>query len=367
MDLSVSEKLKERLSGPISSAALELFVGLTLAFWTFFRVLLVHSSLASSYWVGTNKPMQYVQAIVLGLLIAAVACKELDLKPVGMALLFCLLFSSVSLWRMEGNLNLLVLALFLVASRGMSLRRLARYYIAAVIAAIAAAVLLVCAMKVRHGEFVLKDALLLRYGFENQYVMAVAIFSALAAAAMIVRKQRLKHMLMVASALCAVVAFVPLHAKRMAIFMIALGACVYLTEIKRDDLLRLLSRREVRVALAALPIALFCVSNDLAEFYSVDLGRSGYARLVPTFGYLFTVCLGVMYARATLARPCLKGNLIVFLVVILYVLLLIIETQPIYLEFNFSLLLLGLALDQSDACVLGDSQGSSATRMTRSS
>lgn len=344
MDLSVSEKLKEKMSGPISPAALELIVGFTLALWTFCRILFVHSSLASSYWVGTNKPMQYVQAIVLGFLIAAIACKGIDLKPVSIALLFCLFLSSVTLWKMKNNLNPLVLALFLVVSRGMSLRRLARYYIGATIAALAAAMLLTCVMMVRHGEFSLKDALLLRYGFEEQYVMAMAIFSALAAAAVIVRKKRSRNALMVACVLCAAVAFVPLHAKRMAIFMLALAACVFFGEAKRDDLLRLLSRREVRMALAVLPIVLLCVSNDLAKFYSIDVGRSGYAKLVPTFGYLFTVCLGAMHARAALARPCARGNLIVFLVAALYALLLMFETQPIYLEFNFSLLLFGLAL-----------------------
>lgn len=345
MDLSVSGKLREKLSGPINPAALELIVGLTLALWTFFRIVLVHSSLASSYWVGMHKPMQYVQAIVLGSLITTIACKWSSLKVPSVALLFCLLLSSLTAWRMKDDLAPLALALFLVASRGMSLRRLARYYVAALAAALAAAMLLVCAMRVRHGEFSPKDALLLRYGFEDQYVIAIGIFSALSAAAMIARSSRSKRVLVVVCVLCAVVAFVSLHAKRMAIFMLALAACVYFGERRRAELLRLLSRREVRMTLAVLPVVLFCASNDLAKFYSFNAGRSGYTMLAPTFGYLFAACLGVMHARATLARRCLKGNLLVFTVAILYTLLLLFEAQPVYLEFNYSLLLLGLALD----------------------
>lgn len=86
---------------------------------------------------------------------------------------------------------------------------------------------------------------------------------------------------------------------------------------------------------------LFCVANDAPAFLQFTFDRSVYTGFVPLFGYASLFCFGVLYVRAVLLWPEDDGLFIVFAAFVLCSLWLLCEVEPMYLEFNLTLILLG--------------------------
>jgi len=330
-------------SRPVSAQMLEAFIGAALVFWLVARVVLVHSLISDSNWAVYNQPYSFAVAVVAGCLLAALAYKGLDFELPGIVGVFCLLFGTLAFWSATGDSRPIVLVLFLVAARDMDLVRLLRFFGIGTLVAIVAAAIAVAIFAALGKLDAPDDQILLIGAFKEPSMLACLLFGALCCVFINARgNSRICVALVIACLFCSVAAFVLLHAKRCGLLMIVLAACVFVDNRFHDSLNAAFAKRSTNWLIAALPIALFCLSNDIFKLYAIGEQTSGFAVAVPSFGYAITACFIVLYIRAILLGSVSDQRFAFSIVFILYAFYLLLEQYPLNLEFNCSLLLLSL-------------------------
>lgn len=345
MDKKHKNRKVRALFTPVSAQALEAFVEIVLAFWVIGRVAFVHSAIAGTNWAAWHEPYSFVLAITIGCLIAALACKGLDLELPGIVGLCCLLFAALALWCKNGDAQPLVLALFIVAAKGMNPTRLLRFFGISVFASIVIAALAVAVFSALGKIDGMDGRPPVVNAFDEPSMIACLLFGALCAAFINLKDSSHLHVaLVIACLLCAAAAFTFLHAKRCGLLIVALAACVLADGRFRDTLYKLFSKRSTSWLVAALPIALLCLANDALSFYAIGERAGGFAIAIPSFGYAVVVCFATLYVRTALLGIGEGRRFAVAIVFTLYALYLLFEPLPLNLEFNCALLLLSAGL-----------------------
>lgn len=341
MDKKPKSRSIRALAAPVSPRALETFVGIVLAVWVIGRVVLVHSVIADTNWAIWNEPYPLLLAVVVGCLVAALACKGLDLELPGIVGLCCLLFAVLAVWSKTGDARPIVLTLFLVAAKGMNLARLLRFFGISALAAIATAALAVAVFSALGKIDDLGGQLPVVRAFSEPSMIACLLFGALCAGFINLKDDmRLRVALFVACLLCAVAAFTLLHARRCGLLMAVLTVCILAESRFRDSLGAFFAKRSTSWLIAALPVALLCLTNDAFSFYAIGDQMSGFALAVPNFGYAAVACFATLYVRAVLLGVGGNRRFAVSVVFMLYALYLLFEPFPLNLEFDCALLLL---------------------------
>ena len=357
-DSQQSSKLPA-LSKPISSHALEIFVGIVLALWVFGTIAFKQSVISSTDWAAAIKPYSFLLALTAGCLVASLACKGIDFELAGAVGLCCMLFAVLIYWRLANNAQPLVLALFLLAVKDMDLKRLLRFYAGGAIAGLVGSAVLVAVFSTSGIADCATSPLPILGAFNEPSIIACILFSVLCALTIgSGDNPRIRIALVAACLLCAAAAFTFLHAKRCAFLIITLGVYHLANWKFADSLNSVFSRKSARWFLAALPIALFCLSNDAARFLGIGAQTGAYSVAIPTYGYAIVVCFAVLYVRAILIGGNHGMRPAVAVVAILYALFFLFEAFPMHLELNGALLMLSVGLGRG---ALADAGASSAT------
>lgn len=344
----MTQTVRERLSAPVSERALETILGVALALWTFGEILFEHSTFAQTFWCVANRPVQYVQALVVGCLVAALASKRFRLGARDVALMFPLLFFALLVWGKSRDPHTLVLALFVVCVQGMDLRRLARMYAAGVVCALVITLAVTGWVYTKDPAFSLKNLVFGRYMFGYFGALSCLVLGLASALSVVVRGRRARVALALACVAFAAVSAVPLHSKRCALFLLLLSAIIAIELRWPERLEAALSNRWARWGVALLPAALFCLVSDMRMLYGAGFGMGAYANMPKAWGLGFSLSAAVLFAFAIVGKPGRKVQPIVLAVAVLYALLFVFEQLPMNLEFNFGLMVLALGLYQGE-------------------
>ncbi len=342
----MTQTVRERLSAPVSERALETILGVALALWTFGEILFEHSTFAQTFWCVANRPVQYVQALVVGCLVAILAAKRFRLGVREVALMFPLLFFALLVWGKSRDPHTLVLALFAVCAQGMDLRRLARVYAAGAVVTLVAALALTGWVYTRDPAFSLRNVVFGRYVFGYFGALSCLLFSIVSAACLFVRGRKARVGLAVLCVAFAALSAVPLHSKRCAVFLLLLAALIA-ADVWRGEALARVARRDVTLwAVAVLPAVLFCLVGDMRTLYGAGFGLGAYANMTKVWGLGFSAAAALVFARAVLSWRGRDVDPVMVGIVCLFSLLLVFEQMPMNLEFNVTLLLLAQGLAQ---------------------
>ena len=340
MNHSVAESLRK----PVSDRALETILGVALALWCVGEVLFEHSTFAQTLWCVANRPAQFVQALVVGCLVAILAAKRFRLGVREVALAFPLLFFSLLVWGKTRDAHTLVLALAVICAQGMDLRRLARMYAVGVVCALAVTFAVTGWVYTKDPAFSLKNLVFGRYMFGYFGALSCLVLGFASALSVVVRGRRARVALAVACVAFAAVSAVPLHSKRCALFLLLLAAIILVDLRWPERLEAALSSRWARWGVALLPAALFCLVGDMRTLYGAGFGMGAYANMPKVWGLGFSLTVAVLFAISVVGKPGRTVRPVVLAVAVLYALLLVFEQLPMNLEFNFGLMALSLAL-----------------------
>ena len=253
MNHSVAESLRK----PVSDRALETILGVALALWCVGEVLFEHSTFAQTLWCVANRPAQFVQALVVGCLVAILAAKRFRLGVREVALVFPLLFFALLVWGKTRDAHTLVLALAVICAQGMDLRRLARMYAVGAVFALVVTFAVTGWVYTKDPAFSLKNLVFGRYVFGYFGALACLVLCIASTLCVVLRDRRAKAALAVMCMLFAALAAVPLHSKRCALFLLLLAAIIVVDLRWPERLEATFANRWVRWVVALLPIALF--------------------------------------------------------------------------------------------------------------
>lgn len=334
-----------RLNAPPSARSLDNLAYVMLGLWVFGEIVFAQSTASAISWAIPVEPLLAIDAVVLGCLVVVLACKKFDFELPGTVGLVCLLFSALMVWNQRGDTHLVFLVLFLLVFKEMDLRKAMRVYAISAFAAFVVAIGISFFVHPEIDAFSLKSAILGRYAFEYSGAIACLLFSILAAVALSSsRESAVRIVLIVACVICAAGAFGLLYARRSAVLMLALAAFLAMDRKKPQSLAGLLSRREARWFIAVFPIALFCLSSDALGMLGIGSTQSAIAVFPSLFGYSALACLGALYVRSILLWGEDEGSAVPWVLFVLFAIYFVFESQPLYLEFNCTLLMLSMGL-----------------------
>lgn len=340
--------LKERADGPISERGLELMVCIALACWTFGQIVFVHSFVGGNSWVSENQIGYFHSAIAFGCLVAVLASRNFKLNPIAYILLFLLLFGALAVWRRKGDNTLLAIVLFIIAAHGMRLDRIIWWHAFSALAGIGCVVILSMFPFIQNNLVTTHEVTVFSCGFSNLMIPAYFLLGVLSSLCLAVRGRRQCILLASACFVCAIFTFVVLDVLRTAVFMLIFGAANLLCALRPKLAASISKHRLTPFVVVSLPIVLFLVGSDLANFFKLGgdlLAKGAYAHWVRTYGYVSTICLAVLFFGIALRRRVKDYRLQVFVVLAVYGLFLAFDPMPARLECNASLLLLTLGLN----------------------
>lgn len=336
----MTQTVRERLSAPVSERALETILGATLALWTFGEILFEHSTFAQALWCVANRPVQYVQALVVGCLVAVLASKRFRLGVRDVALMFPLLFFALLVWGKSRDPHTLVLALFAVCVQGIDLRRLARAYATGAMVALVAALALTGWVHSLDSSFSLRNVVFGRYVFGYPGALSCLLFSIVSAACLFVRVRKARVGLAVLCVAFAALSAAPLHAKRCGVLFLLLAALI-VADVLRGEALARVARRDLTLwVVAVLPAVLFCLVGDMRTLYGAGFELGAYANMTMVWGLGFSAAAALLFARAVLSWRGRDVDPVMIGIICFFSFLLVFEQQPMNLEFNVTLLML---------------------------
>lgn len=333
---------KRRSERPVDDHALETLVGVAIAVWTFGQLVFTHATVGQLALVRDFSLGTCCQAIALGCLVAAIASRRFDFKPVGLVGLGVLLFSSISIWSKSQDLRLLVLALLIVAARNMDMRCLLRFFVGGAVSALLCvtvlAVLGVSAIRV-NPEF--------SFGFASAKTVACLLFAIVSALSLLAEDRRTRIVCAVVCVVCAVVAMFVLRVNSYAIFMVLVGEFVVFQDVLGCRLARIMAHREFGWFMAAVPIVLFCLCQDSDKYFTfASFLGGGYKALLTQYGTASLCCFAVVYVRAALLADRGERTTLAWLLLCVYFVACVFDANTVYLEFNGLLLFLTLGTDR---------------------
>lgn len=343
MSKTTMRVLKERADRPMDDHALETLVGVAIAAWTFGLLVFTHATVGQLPFSRDFSLGTCCQAVALGCLIAAIASKRFDFKPAGLVGLGVLLFSSISIWNKSQDLRLLVLALLVVAARGMDMRRLLRFFAGAA----ALALLCVTTLAVTGVTTVRVDPTL-AFGFASAKTVACLLLGITSALCLTVEDRRMRIPCAVVCLVCAALAMFILKVRSYAVFMALVGVLVVFQDVIARRLSGIMAHREFGWFMAAAPIVLFCLCQDSDKYFTfASFLGGGYKALLTQYGTASLCCFAVVYVRAALLADRGERTTLAWLLLCVYFVACAFDANTVYLEFNGLLLFLTLGTGRS--------------------
>ena len=366
-------RLRERAEEPMTQRGIEILVGVALAVWVFGQLVFSYSTFAQVYRISLMDISKFHQAIAAGCLIAAVASKNIRLRPAEIVAIFVALFATLTVWRRGGDTRPVILLLFLIVSTDLDLSRLARFFVAGAILAFIL-VLGVAAIGRSATRFAITEgSLTSAYGFDRPETLAFALLGTLGALPLGWKKQLSWTHFYVLCLVGAVTTLLVLHQLSVTVLMVGL-ACIVALPALRPTLPEAATQSTLfRWAMALLPVALFFIINDGAKFYNLPFPKGGFTNCVGAYGFLVPALIAGLHVRTLITHDDQHPEWLEMALPIPYMLAFIVSINPLFLEFNCTLLLLARGVSPSaadDDAAADDSEPavtSAAAHMRRSS
>lgn len=318
-----------------------------LALWVFGRLVFVHSGVGVLPGVAACSPMAWVQAIAFGCAVAAIAAKEVRADIAGQAILGLLFVASLVVFRQLADPNLAAFALLLAASWGVRPQRL----LGVGVGAITAAILCVGVLRIAPSGFAgAGRQALLGLHFKDSRVIPLLSLCVLSCLFVAVRGRRPRMALCVPCVLCAAACVVRYDARRYALLLLLLVACVVADAVRHDELKALACDTRLRMCMAVAPPLLCAVVCDLASKYGlraagVDTGA--YVSFLQIYGLLPLLLVMALYVRAALHIDFGVGLFPLWAVFAIYAVVLTCDARGMLVEMNLPLLLLSAGLGRN--------------------
>lgn len=338
------QRLLQRAEEPVPPEWVDRMVCFALMVWTFGEIVFARSLIGDLDVVKASGLGVLHQAMTGGLLVAALACKELKVNRPVLLGLGCALFSAVVLWRSKSNPEPLVLVLMLVVGSDISLRRLARCYAMSALVGMLVAMLFSCLGISGSLDALVGETFVPTFGFKEQGIFGHLVLSVSVGIALGTSDPRLQRALAAVDLVGAAFLFVLVRAKIVALFVAALGVGIFLCgrAVRQEWFAD--ARRPLHWAVALAPLALFCISYDAPKFLSLAMLKGSYGSLVGKYGYLALICLYVCYVCGVLRCGRARHDYLTLYACLLFALLLTRSALPMQLELNCTLLVLTQAL-----------------------
>ena len=330
--------LRERGDRPMGNRALETLVGVAIAAWTFGLLVFTHATVGQLPFARTYSLGTCCQAAALGCLIASIAGRRFDFKPAGLAGLGVLLFVAITIWSKSQDLRLLVLALLVIAARGMDMRRLLRFFVGSAVLAL----LCVTALAVL-GITTVKFDPMPSFGFTSAKIVACLLFGIVSAFCLLANDRLTRRICAATCLVCAVVVIVVLKVRSYAIFMALVAVLVLFQDVLARRLSRAMAHREFGWFMSVVPIALFCLCQDSGKYFAFAASIGGaYKSLLAQYGMTALCCFAVVYVRAALLANRDERTTFAWLLLCVYFAACSFDANTVYLEFNGLLLFLAI-------------------------
>ena len=332
-------RLRQMANEPVSTRWVDSLVGFALVIWTFGQIVFIHSNISLMDAVVDNGIGQFHQAITVGCLVAALACRGINFKPMGMVALFCALFATLTVWRRANDPHLIVTLLLIVAAKDMDIATLARRYVIGAIAGLLVVCLSVSLGFIKFSVFVGARTYDFAYAFRDASMLPCLLFSVLIG--LFLGNEDAKMWRFLAAA-CVAVTLVELllGVGFLAVLPLALACGLYVCEVRQDVWKRLMGEPVWRWTVALLPLGLFCVSHDWTKFFGLPAAGGALGSAIGTYGYGACACFAVLYVRSVLLMDSSKRSYLMMLCLAFSVVMLLYMRPSLYLEFNCAYLML---------------------------
>ena len=334
--------LRKRFDRPVGDYGHETLVGVAVAIWTFGQLVFTHATVGQLPFAREFSLGVCCASVALGCLVAAIASRQFEFEPAGLAGLGIFLFVAITVWNKLRSPRLLVLLLLIVAARQMNVRRLLRFYVGGAVAA-----LFVVAVLAVLGVTTINLNPSIGFGFANAKTVACLLMGIVAAICISEDRRGMRVPCAVLCLLCVVVTMFVLRVRSYAVFMALMGVCV----LGRDVLARfaagLMVHREFSSFVAALPIVLFCLSQDATKFYPfASFVNGGYKSILSQYGFATLCCMAMVYVRAVLLASREQHTVLAWALLCIYLLVCVREANVTLLEFNGMLLFFALGMNK---------------------
>lgn len=248
---------------------IEWVVGATFALWTVMQLLTFHSSLLASAWSGLPSVLPFCRALVFGALLVSIAYRGVSCTPRARIVLLVALVVALFYRARAGEDNrLIMLVLFLMASKDMDPSRLIRCYLVGACVTIVALFFLT---RIALGSGLGLIGTFMQattQGMEHAKTFACLLLGVSAGlAASIKTDSRLWIPACVICALCGVFCLVALHLSICGLIQLLLAAGIAFSALAPHVCERITGARATRIAVAAIPIALCVLMLVLTVLY----------------------------------------------------------------------------------------------------
>lgn len=348
----------------MTQRGIETLVGVALAVWVFGQLVFSYSTFSQLYRISLLDISKFHQAIAAGCLIAAVASKSIRLRPAEIVAIFVALFATLTVWRRGGDARPVILLLFLVVSTDLDISRLARFFVAGALAAFVLVLGMAAIGKSATRFAALEGGLTSAYGFDRPETLSFAHLGVLGALPLGWKKQLSWQHYGVLCLAGALVTLLVLHQPFVAVLMVGLACLVALPALRPEISDAAAQSTIFRWVVALLPVALFFIINDGMKFYNLPFPKGGFVNCVGTYGFLAPALIAGFHARAQIARGDQLPGWIELTLPIPYLLAFVISMNPLFLEFNCTLLLLARGISPTtpdDDASANDTEPATAT------
>lgn len=358
------DRIRQLVNEPVSDRWVNPLVGFALFVWTFGQIVFVHSNVSLLPFVVDNGIAQFHQAITVGCLVAALACRGMDFRPMGVVGLFCALFAALTVWRQAHDPHLIVMLLLVIAAKDMDVSVLARRYVYGAFVGLLVVCVCVLCGAVSKNAFVVQDSLVAAYGFRNVMYVPCLLFSLPMGILMGMRDAKLWRYV-IAACLAGALVEALLGAVVLAILLLLLAGGAFVRETRPGLWLRAMRGPSWRWLVALLPLALFCLCNDGAKFFGFPAMSGALTGVLGTYGYGACACFAVLYVRSVLLMDSSGRSFTAMTCCVVCAVALLYVKPTINLEFNCVYLVLVYGVSGSSRLMPGlayDTMGTAQAR-----